>query len=192
MAMPELNEYPVPEGKPAFGPDGRKIIYDEDGKPCRTCNSLLNFRMATAKEIPKGSKSASSSVGTIAATSMAALASKPVAKDCPPDVEELGRSTWTFLHSVAAMYPEHPTDDQQQELKTFMVIFSKIYPCWFCAKGFQKFMKKNEPKVTNQEEFGRWLCDAHNAVNEKLGKPKFDCNLWKKRWKDGWDDGRCD
>lgn len=25
--------YPAPPGKPVFGPNGRKIIYDKDGKP---------------------------------------------------------------------------------------------------------------------------------------------------------------
>lgn len=115
-------------------------------------------------------------------------------KDCPPDVNQLGRSTWTFLHSVAATYPEKPSDSQQTNMLQFLNIFAKIYPCWFCAKDFETYISKPEtkPRVTNQEEFGRWLCDAHNEVNVKLGKPKFDCNLWKQRWKDGWDDGSCD
>lgn len=123
-----------------------------------------------------------------AATVGTALTKHGYAKDQPPDVEKLGRSSWTFLHSVAATYPEKPNKEQQEEMRTFIRIFAKIYPCWFCAMDFQKYIKKSEPKVTNQEEFGRWLCDAHNAVNKKLGKPHFDCNLWKKRWKDGWDE----
>lgn len=116
------------------------------------------------------------------------------AKDCPPDVTQLGRSTWTFLHSLAATYPERANEQQQSNMLQFLNIFSKIYPCWFCAKDFEKYISKPEtkPKVTTQEEFGKWLCDAHNEVNEKIGKPKFDCNLWKQRWKDGWDDGSCD
>jgi FAD-linked sulfhydryl oxidase len=79
-------------------------------------------------------------------------------------------------------------------MKTFIGLFANIYPCWFCAKDFQTYISKEEtkPKVKTQEEFGRWLCDAHNEVNVKIGKPKFDCNLWRQRWKDGWEDGRCD
>ncbi|OBA16232.1 uncharacterized protein OGAPODRAFT_86734 [Ogataea polymorpha] len=77
-------------------------------------------------------------------------------------------------------------------MKTFLRVFGNIYPCWFCAKDFRQYMEKDKPKVRTQEEFGKWLCDAHNEVNEKLGKKKFDCNLWKERWKDGWKDGRCD
>lgn len=49
----------------------------------------------------------------------------------------------------------------------------------------------NEPRLSNQEEFGRWMCRAHNAVNVKLGKQEFNCDLWRERWRDGWRDGRC-
>lgn len=71
--------------------------------------------------------------------------------------------------------------------ETVINLFSGFYPCWFCAEDFQKYIAKNEPKTRNQEELGRWLCDAHNEVNKKLNKPQFNCDLWKKRWKDGWD-----
>ncbi len=33
--------------------------------------------------------------------------------------EELGRFTWTFLHSIAAAYPEEPTEKQKQHLLDF-------------------------------------------------------------------------
>lgn len=105
----------------------------------------------------------------------------------PPDVELLGRSSWSLLHSIAATYPSEPSVNQQSDMKQFISLFSKIYPCWFCADDFKLYIKKNEPKVDTQEKFGKWLCDAHNEVNVKLGKPIFDCNLWKQRWKDGWE-----
>jgi FAD-linked sulfhydryl oxidase len=35
------------------------------------------------------------------------------------------------------------------------------------------------------------MCEAHNRVNEKLGKEKFDCTKTFERWKDGWRDGSC-
>eukprot|EP00037_Helgoeca_nana_P015602 m.146230 g.146230 ORF g.146230 m.146230 type:complete len:56 (+) comp23095_c0_seq1:451-618(+) len=36
-------------------------------------------------------------------------------------------------------------------------------------------------------------CGAHNEVNERLGKPIFDCNIemLDQRWLDGWTDGSC-
>jgi mitochondrial FAD-linked sulfhydryl oxidase len=112
--------------------------------------------------------------------------------DCPADVETLGRSTWTFLHTVAATYPEAPSATQQSDLYDFMRLFSKLYPCWVCAEDFQTYMQKQRPKVASRHDFGTWLCEAHNEVNRKLGKPVFDCGKWEERWRTGWKDGRCD
>lgn len=78
-------------------------------------------------------------------------------------------------------------------MKQFVGLFGKLYPCWSCADDFRTWMKEgNEPRVSNREEFGRWMCEAHNAVNVKLGKSSFDCNKWEERWRTGWRDGSCD
>lgn len=156
---------------------------------CRSCNTLLDFQFATGgmKNVSK----AATSHGAVQAASEAKQTLKDstslYAKIDPPDVERLGRSSWTLLHSIAATYPENPSSKQQADMKQFLKLFGNFYPCWFCAEDFDKYMKKNEPVTDTQDHLGKWLCDAHNEVNEKLGKPKFDCNLWKKRWKDGWE-----
>ncbi|AET41621.1 flavin-linked sulfhydryl oxidase Ecym_8345 [Eremothecium cymbalariae DBVPG len=157
------------------GPSGRKIIYDKDGKPCRSCNTLLDFQFVskTVSPTPQSEK------GNIEG-------SKVYKKVDPPDVEQLGRSSWTLLHTVAATYPEVPSDHQKKEMNQFMNIFSHVYPCSWCGKDFEDYIRNNAPKVDSREELGKWLCDAHNEVNEKLGKEKFNCDLWKKRWVDGW------
>lgn len=110
------------------------------------------------------------------------------AKEDPPDVEKLGSSTWTLLHLIAATYPEKPTSQEQADMKQFVSLFGKFYPCWFCAEDFRGYVKDHEPDTSSQDKLGSWLCNAHNEVNVKLGKERFDCNLWKKRWKDGWDE----
>lgn len=125
--------------------------------------------------------------GTVTSAAIGESSSKAYPKEDPPDVNQLGRASWTLLHSVAAKYPNSPSDTQKQEMKQFMTIFSHVYPCGWCAKDFEKFIKHNSPKVDSKEDLGRWICTAHNEVNEKLGKEKFDCDLWKKRWVDGWD-----
>jgi mitochondrial FAD-linked sulfhydryl oxidase len=129
-----------------------------------------------------------------ASTNQEPKSSPKAYKACPPDVEVLGRSTWTFLHTMAGQYPIKASENEQIEMKTFLNVFSKVYPCWWCADDLQKWMQSegNEPKVGGREELGNWLCDAHNEVNKKLKKPIFDCREWKARWRDGWSDGSCD
>ncbi|KAH3687368.1 hypothetical protein WICPIJ_001645 [Wickerhamomyces pijperi] len=173
---------------PAFGSTGRKLIYGPDGKPCRSCNTLLDFKMATGK--PSTAVHSPVKETENPSTKTTVNENNGYSQIDPPDVTELGRSTWTFLHSLAATYPVTASTTQQSEMLQFLTIFSKIYPCWFCAKDFKTYIEKEEtkPKVKTQEEFGRWLCEAHNEVNRKVGKKEFDCGLWRERWKDGWDD----
>jgi FAD-linked sulfhydryl oxidase len=119
-------------------------------------------------------------------------AKRKMPRDCPPDSAALGRSSWTLLHSMTAQYPVAPSAELQGETATFMKTFGKLYPCWVCAEDFQAWMKTNTPRVSSRSEFGQWMCEAHNAVNVKLGKKEFDCTRWEERWRTGWKDGRCD
>lgn len=48
------------------------------------------------------------------------------------------------------------------------------------------------PATENRLQFSRWMCGLHNEVNERLGKPVFDCSKVDERWLDGWKDGSCD
>lgn len=149
---------------------------------CRSCNTLLDFKFATGNISMKADAGATNSEPKN--SSIADLGSYE--KLDPPDVEQLGRSSWTLLHSIASKYPKKPTDVQKQEMREFLTIFSHVYPCSWCAKDFEKFIRENAPKVDSRDEFGLWLCGAHNEVNRKLGKSEFNCNLWTKRWVDGW------
>ena len=90
------------------------------------------------------------------------------------DKEIIGRSTWTFLHSLVQNYPESPTR-QDQEAMTNLFQFVRWYPCYICRSHFQKYIDDFPPDVTCKTRLVVWLCEAHNAVNRRLGKPEFDC-----------------
>lgn len=55
--------------------------------------------------------------------------------------EELGRATWTFLHTLAAQFPEHPSRQQQKDARTLMDLLGRIYPCADCASHFQEIVR---------------------------------------------------
>ncbi|KAL7814744.1 augmenter of liver regeneration [Trichoderma gracile] len=162
------------------------VVLGKDGKPCRSCTSFASWA-AQAKQVTKKDDA----LADRRAVSTTAAASGPP-PDCPPDVETLGRSTWTLLHTIAATYPEQPSRTQQSDLLSFVGLFSKLYPCWVCAEDFQGYMARQRPQVSSRDEFSQWLCRAHNDVNRKLGKPEFDCSRVDERWRTGWKDGRCD
>lgn len=111
---------------------------------------------------------------------------------CPPDRAELGRSSWSLLHSLAAYYPENPTPSEQEDAKQFITLFSRLYPCSDCAEDLREDLVTLPPRVSSATEFSNWMCQLHNRVNVKLGKPVFDCSKVFERWRDGWKDGSCD
>ena len=48
-------------------------------------------------------------------------------------------------------------------------------------------VKASPPALGSRTALAVWLCRQHNLVNEKLGKPLFDCDIKKldARWRDG-------
>jgi FAD-linked sulfhydryl oxidase len=149
-------------------PNGTTI--GPDGKPCKTCNSLTNFRKSNKKNLT-------------------------TVKDCPPDSEALGRATWTFLHTAASYYPTSPSPMHQRHMLSLLNALPSLYPCHVCADHLGEVMKVNPPDkaVTSREKVMTWLCQRHNEVNETLGKEIFSCSITHldERWKDGPKDGRC-
>ncbi|QKX62966.1 uncharacterized protein TRUGW13939_10134 [Talaromyces rugulosus] len=174
------------------------VVLDKDGKPCRLCTSAASWRTMAKKASTASSSVAAGAVLASAtpSSSSSSSSSSSTSNECPPDVEQLGRSTWTLLHSLTASYPTTASNEQQTDMRSFLGLFSKLYPCWVCADDFRSWMAdpsgKNEPRLSSRAEFGQWMCEAHNAVNRKLGKKEFDCNFWEERWRTGWKDGRCD
>ncbi|PWA75172.1 erv1/Alr family protein [Artemisia annua] len=108
--------------------------------------------------------------------------SLPHTKAGPVTREELGRATWTFIHTLGAQYPEKPTRQQKKDVKELMAILSRMYPCQECADHFKEVLRSNPVNAGSQAEFSQWLCRVHNVVNRSLGKPIFPCERVDARW----------
>lgn len=183
------------------------VLRDFQIDNCRVCFDIKDWRKRAQKaafeDKTEQQKSSSSDAGAkaVGATGSviftAAEAENSVEEEpaeyraCPPDAMELGRSTWTFLHTMSVYYPDNPTTQQQSEMSTFLSLFSKYYPCSYCARHLREEMKGDPPVVDTRSGLARWLCRMHNEVNGRLGKPIFDCDQVDERWKTGPSDGSC-
>ena len=96
---------------------------------------------------------------------------------------ELGRASWAYLHTLANYYPEKPSSEHQKEMLELIWLYMKYYPCGYCSDMTIQEMYRNPPKLKNRKEFSEWMCQIHNEVNSRLGKPIFDCKNTSKRWR---------
>ncbi|PIA18209.1 hypothetical protein COEREDRAFT_91494 [Coemansia reversa NRRL 1564] len=154
-------------------------------EPCRVCDSFKSWRRHKTKD--HGGIAATAASATSATLSSATL----VDDECPADSQTLGRATWTFLHTMAAYYPERADAQQQATMRTLLTSFSQFYPCGRCAAHLREEMTVHPPAVATRTELSQWMCRTHNTVNVMLGKPQFDCKRVDERWRDGPSDGRC-
>ena len=184
------------------------------GKPCRACSDFKSWMKAgppgvaspsdkqtfnslkPSSESFQGQSQSSTSEAPASSTTLTKLpASSETPADhhlCPPDRMELGNASWSLLHSMAAYFPATPTNQQKNDATQFMHIFSRLYPCQDCAEDLRADLVIHPPKVDSAKQFSQWMCEMHNRVNSKLGKPVFDCSKVFERWRDGWADGSCD
>ena len=138
-------------------------------KPCRVCSEFKQWTKNTASKTKQ-------KTGVADATARLS---------CPPDGGELGRATWTFLHTTAAYYPDQPSLAEQRYMSTLLKSISHLYPCDTCAEHLREEISHNPPDVSSRPLLEGWLCRTHNEVNERLGKPVFDCRRVRERWRDG-------
>ncbi|KAF2684679.1 FAD dependent sulfhydryl oxidase Erv2 [Lentithecium fluviatile CBS 122367] len=88
---------------------------------------------------------------------------------------ELGRAAWKVLHTTFARFPEKPTEEEKEALRSYVHLFQRLYPCGECAEHFGKVLAKYPPQVSSRSAAAMWGCMVHNIVNKRLHKPEFNC-----------------
>lgn len=161
----------------------------------QVCTGFKAWSSSQRKSKPVSSVTPPAVAAAAAAIASTSTTSDPVQpKECPADVERLGRHTWTFLHTSASYYPITPSPFHQTSMLSLLNSLPTLYPCSSCADELGEYMKVNPPTeaVKQRSTLERWLCQVHNEVNGRLGKEEFNCDQVGERWRDGPKDGSCD
>merc|ERR1711968_253613 len=96
--------------------------------------------------------------------------------------EFIGRRAWFVLHSFAAKYPEHPSEDDKIAMTNLIAAFGQLYPCKLCRKHLQQQLREpalGPPRVESRQALSKWVCELHNIVNADIGKPQVSCNSFQ-------------
>jgi hypothetical protein len=91
------------------------------------------------------------------------------------------RIMWYILHSL----PFYIREYNQQTCRAISDFFMDVaitHPCNVCADHFEKYQKDNPWVGRGLSDLVVWLCNLHNHLNTRLGKPWFDCTKYAKRW----------
>lgn len=122
---------------------------------------------------------------SLSSSAMANKAVESTKVQCPPSSGEIGKGSWNLLHSMVAWYPEKPSEKDRFHMNQFFESFARFYPCPWCAKDFQENLQKQPVQTSSRVALCQWLCEQHNMVNEKLGKPLFPCDMKSldERWR---------
>jgi FAD-linked sulfhydryl oxidase len=90
--------------------------------------------------------------------------------------EELGRAAWKLFHTTMARFPDKPTQDESDALKSYIHLFARLYPCGECATHFQGILEQFPPQTSSRSAAAVWACHVHNEVNKSKNKDIFDCS----------------
>mmetsp|Transcript_15079 Transcript_15079/g.38114 ORF Transcript_15079/g.38114 Transcript_15079/m.38114 type:complete len:175 (-) Transcript_15079:301-825(-) len=103
----------------------------------------------------------------------------------PPSREVFGNAGWAVLHTIAASLPSNATEDELEDLGTFLHVLQRHFPCEECKGHFGNLLKGLPPVLTSSDAFLEWTCHAHNRVNRRLGKPVRQCRIGelRQKWK---------
>lgn len=152
--MPATTTDSDPKTSVLVDPVTGKPVPMKDGKPCRVCTDFKTWsriekqKTKESKESDSGNARAGAAAAATAAATATASAGASAGnseskkglqteeewrrQNCPADVETLGNSTWTLLHTMAAYYPDRPAPSQMESMRSFFNSFAEHYPCWFC------------------------------------------------------------
>ena len=62
-------------------------------------------------------------------------------------------------------------------MTAFMSSLARFYPCTWCATDFQRNLAASPVRTDSRTGLCQWICEQHNLVNEKLGKPLYPCDM---------------
>jgi len=88
------------------------------------------------------------------------------------DFETWGPVFWWVLHCIAANYAKTPTENERQDMVTFMNKLANFLPCPTCRNHLKDYLSKHDiyPSTVSREQLERYIFELHEDVNTRNRK----------------------
>lgn len=87
-----------------------------------------------------------------------------------------GPSYWNVLFNSAAQYPDNPTEEDKQDIISYIKNTVKRFTCANCVTNSLAFINNNPPTVYDKKSLVKWMCSLKNNANVHAGKPQINCD----------------
>lgn len=85
-----------------------------------------------------------------------------------------GPQLWQAAHAITFAFPtENPSSQQQAAAQQFFQAWRALIPCESCRTHWATLLDQLPPDATSRDSLSRWLVEAHNRVNARIGKPQL-------------------
>ena len=84
-----------------------------------------------------------------------------------------GPSMWHVLHTISFNYPIHPSLQEKEDYRNFILNLQYVLPCKYCRMNLKtnfKHLPLTMGKMKNRETFSRYIYDLHELINKMLHK----------------------
>ena len=84
-----------------------------------------------------------------------------------------GKHAWIFLHTITLEYPENPSENTKNAIKTMIESLVHLLPCKICQENLSKKLSYHpltNDILSNKKKLIVWMIDLHNLVNKDIGK----------------------
>lgn len=82
-----------------------------------------------------------------------------------------GKPSWTFLHTIAAAYPDRPTLEDARRMRQTLENLGWQLPCERCRMHWGDGVKGlSDYDLRSSYHLQRWLVARHNEVNQRYGR----------------------
>lgn len=97
------------------------------------------------------------------------------AEDMHTSLANVGRSTWTLMHTAAQ---RADSDEKAADIAALVHAVSQTFPCEKCASHMRAYLAQNPIKSNpTPRDVQLYVCEFHNNVNQKTHKNVvFDCS----------------